>query len=281
VVFGYRLEQLQDLAKAARQIGRAAKVVIKVDTGMGRLGFSWREVSDLLPKVAKMEGLAVEGLATQLATNGDRESLIQLARFNDLKEAADKILPGRLTHSALTSAGILAHPDYQDDMSRVGLMLYGYSPMKESHPSLFDLPTSKPLIKALKPVMSLKSQIVSIRTIKMGETVSFGRTFTAQKDTPVATLPIGYAHGVSQRRSGAGRALIGGRSAPLLGKACMCSTMYDVSKIAVLPGQAAVLLGEQGAEFISAEEIAEIEGTSPYEVLRLAGCLSPRHFINS
>jgi alanine racemase len=278
--FAYRLEQLQDLSKAAKQLDKKALVMLKMDTGMGRLGFPFREAETIFPKVAKLENLIVDGLATQLATNGDRDSLIQLKRFGDLKNLAAGIFRGPLTHSALTSGGILAHPDYQDDMSRIGLMLYGYSPLKEDHPGLFDLPASKPLIRSLLPVMAIKSQILSIKTIKNGDTVSFDRLYAAKKDTPVATVPMGYASGLSQARSGRGRALIGGRSAPLLGRVCMTETMYDVSQIAVLPGQEAVLLGDQGAESIRADELAALEGVTPYEILCLAGSLNPRHFIS-
>ena len=127
--------------------------------------------------------------------------------------------------------------------------------------------------------MTLKSQILAIKTAKVGDTVSYDRTYAAQKDTPVATVPIGYVHGVSRTRSGKGHAIIGGRTANLLGRVCMNLTMYDVSQIAVLPGQEAVLLGRQGGEVVTAYQLAEWEDTSVYEVLCLAGRLNPRVFV--
>ena len=280
VVFAYRWEQIQDLSRAGLKKGKPALVMVKFDTGMGRLGFSWRDAETVIPRIAKLQGVHVEGVATHLATTGDREAHFQLRRFNDLKDLADKILPGQMVHSALASGGILAHPDYQDGMSRVGLMLYGYSPMRLDDPYLFDMPGAKAIIKSLKPVMSLKSQILSVTTIKTGDTVSYNRTFTAKKDTPMATIPIGYVHGVSLARNGKGQALIGGRKAPLLGRVCMNLSMYDVTQIAVLPGHEAVLLGEQGAERISADDIAQWEGTSAYEALCLTGRLNPRYYVN-
>ena len=142
-VLAYRWEQLADLDKAAKKADRPVRVMLKMDTGMGRLGFSWREGPEVIAKAAKLEGAVVEGLATHLATSGDQEARTQLKRFNELKAVADKIFTEQVTHSALASGGVLAHPDYRDDMSRVGLMLYGYSPLPESHRALFDLSTSR------------------------------------------------------------------------------------------------------------------------------------------
>jgi alanine racemase len=279
VVTAYRVEQIAELSKAAQRTGRTALLMIKIDTGMGRLGIPWKEAAEAIPKLSRLDGLDVRGLATHLATSGDYEAQWQLKRFADLKDLANRSFTGRLLHSALASGGVLAHPDYPDDLSRVGIMLYGSSPLSEKDPAIFDLPASKNLIRSLQPVMSLKSRILAVRTFKSGETVSYDRTFTVQRDTAVATVPAGYVHGLSRTRSGKGWALVGGRKARLLGRVCMNLSMYDVTGAAVLPGQETVLLGAQGSEAITAETVGEWQGTNSYEILCMTGRLNPRRYV--
>lgn len=276
VVLVYSWEQLSALAQIAQSLNKTCQVRIKIDTGMGRLGFHWEQFGEIIGKVKTLKNIKVLGLATHLPTCGDSEATWQLKRFTDLKTQADRVIGLKLSHSALASGGLLAHPDYEDDLTRVGLLLYGYSPLTVDSPCLFDLPRSRNLIKSLKPVMSVKSQVIQVRTFKAGETVGYDRTYRISKDIKVATAPIGYLHGISRHRSSRGFALIGGRQAPLLGRVSMNLSTYDVSQIAAMTGNEVVIFGEQGGEKLGADLVGSWQDTSPYEVLVTSGRLNNR-----
>ncbi|MDR1657722.1 MAG: alanine racemase [Deltaproteobacteria bacterium] len=276
VVFVYRWEQLAGLSQVAEAMGKKAEVRLKIDTGMGRLGFPMDTFAELIRKAKTLQHVKILGLATHLATYGDNSASWQLKRFADIKSEADRVLGYKLQHSALSSGGLLVHPDYSDDLSRVGILLYGYSPLPSNSTSLFDLPRSRNLIRAIKPVMTVTSKVLSVRTFKPEETIGYDRTFTVTKEMKVATVPYGYVHGMSRTHSGRGGALIGGRLAPILGRVSMNLSAYDVTKIAANPGHDVVIIGSQGGETIGADLAGTWQDTNAYEILCLAGRLSPR-----
>jgi alanine racemase len=278
VIFAYSFEQISALSEIAKKLNRRARVRLKIDTGMGRLGVSWTGAVELIKSIKKLTSIKVEGLASHLATVGDGEAHNQLEHFKEIQKFAESQLPKPLKHSALAGGGLLAHTGYQDDLSRAGLLLYGYSPLPEDSPYLANLIASRTLIKSLKPVMKVKSRVLQVKTLKAGQTVSYDRTYKAQRDLTMAAVPFGYVHGLSRTHSDKGYALIKGRKAPLLGRVCMNLSLFDVSGLKAAVGDEVVFLGSQGEERIGADLAGSWQQTSAYEIVCLFGRLNPRYY---
>ncbi|MEK7236822.1 MAG: alanine racemase [Nitrospirota bacterium] len=260
---------LPTLAKAARSQPAPYPIHLKVETGMGRLGFSTEELLSLLDNPVLRNPLQVEGMMTHLADADGADSAFterQLGAFRAmLEQIRQRGLTLPLVHTA-NSAAIVRFPDAHFSLVRPGIMLYGYH----------TLPTSVP-VPDLTPVLSLRTTIVQLRTIPQGGTVSYNGTFVAKRPTRIAILPIGYADGYSRRLSNRGSVLIQGRRAPIVGLVCMDMIMVDVTDIApVQIGETITLIGQQGGESIWADEVADWIGTIPYEVLCGIGSRVPR-----
>lgn len=258
-------EHLAFARAAAEQSGRAAEVHIKLDTGMNRIGV--REEGDLralLEETSLHPGLRLTGAFTHFACADDPDPAFtdrQLARFHRMAKALPE---GILLHTAGSSA-LLTRPDTRFHMVRAGLALYGYSPVATPLP--------------LEPVLSWKAEISHVKAIQAGESVSYGATFTARETTRVASLSVGYGDGFSRLLSNRGTVLISGRRCRVLGRVCMDQIMADVTGIPdVRPGDEAVLIGRQGGEMITAEDIARETGTIPYEVLLNISKRVPRRY---
>ena len=258
----------------AKQLGSRREpypVHLKVDTGMGRLGFSPEEVLPLLQRPAFKGPLRAEGLMTHLADADSEEpdyTEEQLARVRlllDRIKQSGLVVP--LIHAA-NSAAILCYPSSHFTAVRPGIMLYGYHTLPAGdHPP------------DLKPVLSLTTTIAQIRSIPKGGSVSYNRTFIAQRPSRVAILPIGYADGYNRLLSNRASVLIGGHRVPVVGRICMDMTFVDVTDLAdVSPGQRAVLIGRQGAQRITADDIASWLDTISYEVLCAIGPRVPRTY---
>lgn len=264
-VFVYRLEQARRLAGAAREQKRPALAMIKIDTGMGRLGFPAREAAEAFQALAGLN-LTVVGLATHLATAGDSKGQAQLAVFDRVIEQAAAYPAWGREHSALASSGILSAPPRFYKWVRPGLILYGYQP--GGGRSL-----------ALKPALSLVSRLIQVRDLARGETVSYDRTFTAPRPMRLGSAPCGYIHGLGRARSGRGWALVRGRRTSLLGRVCMNLTLFDLTDIPeARPGDELTLLGTQAAESLTADDLAAWEGTISYEIIGRLGNLNPRFY---
>lgn len=260
---------LPALAKAARSHPTPYPIHLKIETGMGRLGFSPEELLSLLDDPILRSPLLVEGMMTHLADADGADSAFterQLAAFRAmLEQIRQRDLPLPLVHMA-NSAAIVRFPEAHFSLVRPGIMLYGYHTL----PSSFPAPD-------LQPVLSLRTTIAQLRTIPPGGTVSYNRTFVATRPTRIAVLPIGYADGYSRRLSNRGSVLIQGRRAPIVGLVCMDMIMVDVTDFAQLQvGETATLIGQQGRESIGADEVADWIGTIPYEVLCGIGSRVPR-----
>ncbi|MDR1836624.1 MAG: alanine racemase [Treponema sp.] len=240
-------------------------VHLKVDTGMGRIGCRAEEASGLAQHIADCAGLELAGVATHLAVSDstDAQDIAytrrQLALF---KEAVDAIAgagidPG-VVHAA-NSGGVILHPDSWLDMVRPGILLYGYKAAGES--GIADFPY-EPIIA--RPVMELRSVVVSIKKVRKGESVSYGRTWTAREDTSIAVLPTGYADGLPRLASGKWRVVIGGGVYPLAGRICMDQCCVDLRPDSgVRRWDEAVIFGGAAQD---AAELAETVGTIPYEI---------------
>ena len=260
---------LPALAKAARSHPVPYPIHLKVETGMGRLGFSPEELLSFLDDPILRGPLQVEGLMTHLADADGTDSTFteqQLGIFHSMLERLrQRGLTVPLLHAA-NSAAIVRFPQAHFSLVRPGIMLYGYHTLPASIPA-----------PELKPVLSLRTTIVQLRTIPQGGTVSYNGTFVAPRTTRLAVLPIGYADGYSRRLSHRGSVLIQGRRAPIVGLVCMDMIMVDVTDLApVQVGVTATLIGCQGQESIWADEVADWAGTIPYEVLCGIGCRVPR-----
>ena len=260
---------LPTLAKAVYSHPAPYPIHLKVETGMGRLGFSPEELLSLLDNPILQSPLQVEGMMTHLADADGKESTFterQLGAFRAvLEQIRQRGVPLSVVHTA-NSAAIVRFPDAHFSLVRPGIMLYGYHTLPATVPA-----------PDLRPVLSLRTTIVQLRTIPRGGTVSYNGTCVTTRPTRIAVLPIGYADGYSRRLSHRGSVLIQGRRAPIVGLVCMDMIMVDVTDFAsVQVGEIVTLIGQQGGESIWANEVADWIGTIPYEVLCGIGSRVPR-----
>jgi len=271
-------------AAMANQLGQRKPVHVKVDTGMHRVGAPLAEVPDLLRAVADDPLLVFEGLWTHLpvADGGSADdrafTLGQLASFGGVLQDLNRAeaLP-ELVHAANT-AGALAFPAARYNMVRCGIGLYGYLPGKMVTEAFAAAAGGT----TLRPALSLRARVVSVRTLDAGARPSYGRLRPLPRRSVVATVPLGYADGVPRALFTHGATvLIGGRRRPLAGMVTMDQIVVDCGDdTSVRPGDEVVLLGRQGDEEITADEWAELLGTISYEILCGIGPRVPRTVIN-
>ena len=268
----YRRDTVEELAAAAAKVGKKAKVHIKVDTGMGRIGITPDEEGlEFVRFLIEHPELEVEGIFTHFAKSDEADKTSanhQLELFqnfiNKIQTELGITIP--VKHCS-NSAAILEMPQANMDMVRAGITTYGLYPSEE---------VSKDIVP-LRAAMSLYSHIVYCKTIHAGQSVSYGGLFTAQKDTRVATIPVGYGDGYPRSLSGRGYVLIHGKRAPILGRVCMDQFMVDISEIpGVMEGDKVTLLGVDGTERITAEELGELSGRFNYEFVCDLGKRIPR-----
>jgi alanine racemase len=249
------------------------RVHLKVDTGMGRLGVSPKDLPAVLDAFARHREVQLHGLMTHLAC-ADADDLgtteEQLARFVELRTAVHKRgLHPKVLHAA-NSAAMLRMPAAWLDAVRPGIAVFGVAPRTG-------------LLPELRPVMRVRSEIVTVRTIEKGEAIGYGHTWRAERESRIATIPMGYADGLDRLLSNKGHALVHGRRAPIAGTVSMDLTMIDVTDIPnARPGDEAVLLGPQegalGKDAITADEIAEKTGRISWEVLTQVSRRVPRFY---
>jgi alanine racemase len=253
-------EVAQAYSIAAERTGKKLNIHIKVDTGMGRLGFLPGYLSEV-ESVARLRHLNLEGIFTHFAKADYAEknnAKKQLEIFLDLiKDLGSKGIEIPIKHAA-NSAALIDMPESHLDMVRPGISIYGLYPSKEVNKNHV----------SLQPAMALKSKIVQIKKVPAGFRVSYGGTYTTEKPTVIATVPAGYADGYNRLLSSCGTMLVCGQRAPVVGRVCMDLTMLDVGHIDdACQGSEVVLLGKQGSNEITADEIAETTETINYEVV--------------
>ncbi len=259
--------RIRALSEAGEKLCRQVKVHLKLDTGMNRIGVrTAREAQALTRLIDSLPGVALTGCFTHMATaDGDERARTdaQLARFRELTQAIAQVHPEPITRHAANTASIFRYPEAQFDMVRGGIALYGCPPVPEA--------------ANLRPAMRWTARAVYVKTIAPGDQVSYGGLFEAKRDTVVMTVPVGYADGYRRGLSGKGCVLVRGRRAPILGRVCMDQIMVDVTDIpGAQVGDEVVLLGRQGDEEISAEEMAGWLDTISYEVLCSPSARVPR-----
>jgi alanine racemase len=259
----YDRGELERFSAAAVRRGRPATVHIKVDTGMGRLGVSVDEVGAVLARLRDLPALRLGGLCTHFASADaadDHATRAALARFEPCiaqARAAFPELATELINHAANSAAALRFPDARLDAVRPGLALYGA------------MPSTHVALSGLEPTLRLTTRIMAVHEVAVGGTVSYGALWRAARPSRVATLPIGYADGYPRHVRGA-TVLVAGRRVPIVGAVCMDMMMIDVTDLSIADagvGAAVTLIGRDGAESITVDEVAARAGTVNYEIL--------------
>jgi alanine racemase len=252
-------ELARAFSRAAVDLNQMAYVHVKVDTGMGRLGLLPHEVILFLQNI-DLPGLKVEGLYSHLATADEADQTHareQIRRFQELLSRLDEAgLRPPLVH-AVNTAGLINFPEAHFDLVRPGIGLYGLPPSPET-----------PLPEGFRPALTFKSTVGQVKTLPPGSPIGYGATYHTQGEETIAIIPVGYADGFRRAPRTWGEVLVKGQRAPLVGRVSMDQAAINVSHIPnVRQGDEVVLIGQQGNETITAEEVAEKLGTINYEVV--------------
>ena len=264
----FKLSMARKLSQAAVKNNTVVNVHIKIDTGMSRIGY--RDLETAVPEImeiSRLPGIRIEGLFTHFARADEKKTdpdYVQFRKFQEFQKALEaQGLEIPICHCS-NSAGIIRMPEANLNAVRAGVILYGLYPSEDVE--------KEPV--PLKPVMELKSHIAYIKTVEAGVQISYVGTFTTQRETRVATIPVGYADGYARGLSNKGSVLIRGKRAPILGRICMDQFMVDVTDIPQAQElDEVVLLGRSGDEQITMEELGELSGRFNYE---FACCISKR-----
>lgn len=270
----YTLEAAHNLSQVGERLGKKARIHIKLDTGMGRIGFLAQDpVISEIEKIFSLPALDIEGVFTHFATADEEDKSYTYFQFEQFQRICNRLekegfsIP--LKHAA-NSAAIIDFPEMHLDMVRAGIILYGLYPSDHVQKERIHL----------KPAMSLKTRIAHIKKLPPGCSISYGAAFTTEKDSVIATLPIGYADGYSRLLSSKGEILVRGQKAPIVGRICMDQCMADVTHIkGVTPEDEVVIFGNQKNEAIPVEAIAKKLSTINYEVVCMISKRVPRVYI--
>jgi alanine racemase len=258
----FRLDVVEALNRAAADKQQTIDVHVKIDTGMGRLGVRAADTSDFCDALKRFTNIRVDGLMTHLASADDEAQAAftneQLRRFEQ-SVSAFRERGFRPTHiHAANSAGVFAFANSFGNMVRPGGTLYGF--IRDVLPPNIESPP-------LQPVMSLFSKIMLLKRVPPGETLGYGATFQTQRDSLIATIPLGYDDGYRRALSNKGRVIVRGQFAPVVGRVSMDLTLIDVTDVAgVSRDDRVMLLGSDGERSISAEDLGELAGTISYEI---------------
>jgi alanine racemase len=270
----YSYDLAREISQLAKKKNKVAKLHIALDTGMGRIGFLPNEESaEEVYKISKLPNIIIEGLFSHFSSADEEDKSyteLQLDRYNYFyNRLAEKGVRVNIRHIA-NSAAIIDMPESHFEAVRPGIILYGYYPSQEVQRQKI----------ALKPVMSLKTNIVHIKNLPAGEYISYGRKFKTSRESIIATLPVGYADGYTRLLFNKAKVIVNGSFVPVIGRICMDQCMVDVTDIpGVKLGDEVVLMGEQeGLEF-TADHIAELIGTINYEITCMISKRVPRVYI--
>ena len=263
---------LNALERAAAKAGRRARVHLKVDTGMGRLGLSGSEFQEVLNERSAWPHLEFQGIFSHFSAADTPEDPLnqeQIDRFTRMLRMAEHggWIPDAV-HMA-NSAGLIHFPQARFNLARPGIALYGAYPGDASRHKV-----------NLRPVMSFKSKVISLKDVPEGFTVSYGHTFVTARASRIGVVPVGYDDGYPRRLSNRGRVLVRGRSCPVVGRICMKALMVDLTGVdGASTGDDVVLLGSQHGATITVEEVAQWADTISYELLCLLGTRNQRRYL--
>jgi len=257
----YDLDEAERIDRAASRRHEPCGVHLKVDTGMGRLGVPLPDWEGFLDRLTQYRWIRVDGIMTHLSTAEAQSTTVtdeQARKFLEAVRAArSRGIRPTMLHMA-NSAALLGYPRLRFDLVRPGLLVYGVHPSPDSSAQV-----------DVAPVMSVKTRVLFVKDVPPGVGISYGRKFVTERPSRIATLPVGYADGYPRALSNRGEVLIHGERAPIRGAVCMDLVMIDVTDVAtpVRAGDEVVLLGEQGDQRITVEELASHAETIPYEIL--------------
>ena len=258
----FRMDQAESLALSASRQGTTPRIHVKIDTGMGRVGFRCDQAAHVAAALAKVEVLTVDGLMTHFAV-ADKIAETeytnrQIAEFAEAVEIFHSYGHRPTYIDMANSPGAVVHPLSRSKMVRIGGLLFGLG--GDVLPDGVDQPE-------LRQVMSVRSRIAQLKTINAGETVGYGRTFTAERESLIATVPIGYNDGLPRSLSNKGHFIVNGQRAPIAGRVSMDWTTLDVTDISdVSVGDDVTIIGSHGDESIRAEDLAQQTNTISYEI---------------
>jgi alanine racemase len=255
----FSLPVVEHFSRVARDLGREINVHIKVDTGMTRLGVLPDDLPAFVDAVSRLPGINVEGIFSHMATSdtdiafaveqGERFSTL----LSDLHASGHRF---RYVHME-NSAAVMRHLPFAGNLVRTGLALYGLYPLPRKETDV-----------GLRPALAFKTRVAQVKSVPAGTGVSYGRSFITKRPSRIAVLPVGYGDGFRRSPANWGHVLVRGRRAPIAGVVAMDMTMIDVTEIdGVQEGDEAVLIGRQGAESITVEDVAAALGTLSYEVV--------------
>ncbi|MBP3342688.1 MAG: alanine racemase [Peptococcaceae bacterium] len=270
----YNQQEAEKLNRIAIALGKRAKVHLKLDTGMSRLGFQADEAGLAIAEaVLSMEGIEVEGLFSHLSKGDEYDKTFAQGQVQKFKSFMDELeaRTGRripICHLG-ASACIIDIPEGHFDMVRPGIMLYGYQPSNQMH-----------YIPHLKPALTWKARVAHIKTLPAGRLIGYNGTFELYRDTLVATIPVGYADGYNRMLSNNGYVICRGKKLPIIGKVCMDQFMVDASELPDMqPGDEVILLGTADGVSITVSEMAQHWGTIEHEVTCSIASRVPRVYI--
>lgn len=270
----YTLESAEKLSQVAGNLNKKAKVHIKVDSGMGRIGFPPVDSSiDKIEKISKLPNLEIEGIFTHFAKADEVDKAYTGKQFKNYKwvieKLKDKNIQIPIKHVS-NSAATIDLPEYNLNMVRGGIMIYGLYPSDE---------VDKEKV-SLKPAMTLKAKISHLKEVPEGTGISYGQIFVTKRKSKIATIPIGYADGFTRLLTSKAEVAIKGKRAPIVGKICMDQCMIDVTDIEdVKVGDEVVLFGDGTNGVPHIDEVAEKLGTINYEIVCMVGRRVPRVYI--
>ena len=267
-------EEARKLSAEAVSQGETVHIHIALDTGMTRIGFAdIPESVEAIRKIAALPNLEIEGMFTHFARADECDrspAMVQLERYREFSERVAEAGVEIPLHHCSNSAGIIRVPEANLSIVRAGITIYGIYPSAQVETD----------IVRLDPVMELKSHVTYVKDVEPGTAISYGGTFAADRKLRVATVPVGYADGYPRQLSNKGWVLIHGQKAPILGRICMDQFMVDVTDIPdVCKGDEVTLIGRDGDEFISMDEMGELSGRFSYEFACDISTRVPRIYI--
>ena len=269
----YNLESARAFSQAAEKLNKTGLLHIKIDSGMGRIGFlpTDEAINDII-EISKLANIKVEGIFTHFATADEKDKRytnLQYDRFMSvINKLEEKGLSIPIKHVA-NSAAIIDLPDFNLNMVRAGIMLYGYYPSEEVYKDRVNL----------IPAMSLKARVSHIKRVPKNTGISYGQIFVTERESKIATIPIGYADGFTRMLSSKVEVSVKGEKVPVVGRICMDQCMLDVTEIDDLNiGDEVVIFGyEKGS--LNADDIANMLGTISYEILCMVSRRVPRVYV--
>lgn len=291
----YSMELAKALSNAGYELGTDVRIHIKVDTGMGRVGFvAGFDAIKCIEEISKMRNIIIEGIYTHFSTADEEDKAyteMQFEKFMSICKELGRIGINIPIRHVCNSAATIRFPHMHLDMIRPGILLYGMSPSKYCDA----------VESGFKPAMSLKTNVILVKEVEQDQPISYGRTFTTERQSVIATIPIGYADGYSRTLSNKAKVLINGELLPIVGTICMDTCMVDVTEAEIRQNtekdeakikqkndkkkfhtnvnDEVVLFGSQKGKQISVDEIASIMQTINYEVTCLIGKRIPRAYI--